>query len=86
VEAASGQTLAVNGLQDSAPGVIEIPAALRAEERAGASEWMRIRGLDDEWERSFEARLLPSETGVSWARAGRIVDLSGYGDFTGSRS
>ena len=81
--AASGQTLAVNGLQDSAAGVVEIPAAFRAEERAGGSAWIRIRGLDEAWGRCFEESLLPSEIGVPWARAGRLVDLSGYGDFPG---
>jgi predicted dehydrogenase len=85
VAAASGQTLAVNGLQDSAAGVVEIPAAFRAEERAGGSAWIRIRGLDEAWGRCFEERLLPSEIGVPWARAGRLVDLSKYEDFPGPR-
>jgi predicted dehydrogenase len=86
VAAASGQTLAINGLQDSASEVVEIPAALRTVERSGSSEWICIRDLDEAWERCFEERLLPSEAGVPWARTGRLVDLAGYGNFPGSRS
>jgi hypothetical protein len=85
VAAASGQTLAVNGLQDSRPDIVEIPAALRVIERAGRSEWIRIRDLDEAWGRCYEQRRLPSEIGVTWARAGRRIDLRNYRDFPGFR-
>ncbi len=84
--AASGQTLAVNGLQDSRPDVVEIPSPLRVVERTGPSEWMRIRELDEAWERCYDESRLPSEIGVPWARAGRRINLRGYRNFPGLRS
>jgi predicted dehydrogenase len=86
VAAASGQTLAVNGLQDSRPDVLEIPSSLRIVEQAGRDEWIRIGDLDEAWQRCFDQRRLPSEIGIPWARAGRRLDLRGYRDFPGSRT
>jgi predicted dehydrogenase len=83
--AASGQTLAVNGLQDSRPEPVEVPAGLRRVERHGNSERVRIEGLDEIWERCFEESRLPFELGVPWARAGRPVDLRDYRSFPGPR-
>ncbi len=85
VAAASGQTLAVNGLQESRPDVVDIPVDLRVVERAGQVEWIRIRDLDEAWERCRKERRLPSESGVAWARAGRRIDLRGYRHFPGPR-
>ncbi|MGD0781491.1 MAG: Gfo/Idh/MocA family oxidoreductase, partial [Candidatus Aminicenantales bacterium] len=86
VAAASGQTMAVNGLQDSRPDVVDIPADFRIMEGIGQAEWIRIRDLDEAWERCREERRLPSENGVAWARAGRRIDLRGYRRFPGPRS
>jgi predicted dehydrogenase len=85
IAAASAQTLAVNGLQDSRPEVVEIPPLQRAVERAGNSEWIRIDGLDEAWERCAGEYRLPADLGIAWARAGRRIDLRSYAGFPGPR-
>jgi predicted dehydrogenase len=85
IEAATAQTLVINGMQESAPGIVDFPAALlrREEGPAGGRVW--VEGLDDVLERCYAEGALPSESqaGVGWARAGRATDLSRYGFFPG---
>lgn len=88
IEAASAQTLVINGMQDSAPGIADFPAALvrREEGPSGGRVW--VEGLDDVFERCYAEGALPSEIEprVEWARPGRLVDLSRYAFFPGGRS
>ncbi len=81
VEAASAQTLAINGMQDSAGEVVEFPAALKRESPNGASSWTWVEGLDEALEEGFRSSRLPSEMGLPWARPGRTVDLADYRQF-----
>lgn len=78
VAASSGQTLAVDGMQDSAPEIVEFPESLRRESAPATSSWTWIEGLDDVFERCFEAAALPAEIGVSWAHPGLKIDLADY--------
>ncbi|MCX6561585.1 MAG: Gfo/Idh/MocA family oxidoreductase [Candidatus Aminicenantes bacterium] len=85
VEAAAGQTLAIDGMQDSAGTVVDFPAGLRRESANTASSWVWIEGLDEALAAGFEASRLPSELGLPWARPGRPVDLTDYREFPGPR-
>ncbi len=80
-EAASGQVLAVNGMQESSPEIGEFPAARLREESRGASSQIWIDGLDEALERAFTENALPSELGFPWARTGKTIDLRGYGRY-----
>jgi predicted dehydrogenase len=75
LEAASSQTLCVNGMEDSMPAVLEFPAAMRrAVEEKGARRVI-VDGLDEALEACYEAGALPSELGFPWSERGRLVNL-----------
>jgi len=82
-EAAGAQTLCVNGLQDSAPEIIEFPRDLvRVEGEVGVRKtW--VDGLFETLVKCYEEWKLPSEAGAPWAAPGREIRLSDYGDFPG---
>jgi len=78
VEASWGQTLAVDGMQDSAEEIVEFHESLRREEANTTSSRTWIEGLDDVFERCFEAAALPAEIGVPWAHPSLKLDLADY--------
>ncbi len=80
-EAAAAQTLCVNGMHDSMKDASEFPAHMLQ----GVGEPTRrfVRGLEDILLRCYREGKLPSEAGVSWAAAGRNVNLAGYKYFPG---
>jgi predicted dehydrogenase len=76
LEAASSQTLCVNGMQDSMPEIRDFPGAMRrAEESPGGSRTVWVEGLDEALAASFEANALPCELGLAWSAKGRRVEL-----------
>jgi predicted dehydrogenase len=79
-EAAMAHTLAVNGLHESARDIVPFPAEMigRPEVDRTAARGLREALLDD-----ARAGRLPSESGRSWARAGRVVRLEGYEHYPG---
>jgi len=80
IEAASAQTLCVNAMHDSVPDIVPFPRDLvmtRDDDR------ICVPGLDEFLLRCYERWSLPSEIGVSWARAGRTIDVTHYSDFPG---
>jgi len=91
LEAAAGQTLCMNGMQDSMPDIRDFPAGLvRTVEGPGSrrlavetpGEKRRVvEGLDEALESCFEAGRLPSEMGVPWSAKGAAVDLREYAAF-----
>jgi predicted dehydrogenase len=85
IEAASAQTLVVNGMQDSAQGVADFPASLVRRDEGPGSTRLWVEGLDDVLEQCYAEGALPSEVeaGPEWARAGRPIDLSRYEHFPG---
>lgn len=83
VEAASAQTLAVDGMQDSAGEAAEFPAELKRESSDGASSRLWVDGLDEALEQGFTSSRLPSEMGLPWAKPGRPIDLTEYREFPG---
>jgi hypothetical protein len=80
IEAARAQTLSVNAMHDSVPDIVPFPSDLvvpRDDDR------LSVPGLDDDLLRCYERWSLPSEIGVSWARAGRNISVANYADFPG---
>ena len=76
-EAASAQTLCVNGLHESAGASKTFPADLVCTDPRRRS----VRGLADVLLRCYETGRLPSELGVGWAEKGQPFSLEGYGHF-----
>ena len=76
-EAARAQTIVVNLMHDSAPGITQVPAAILCED--GATGRRFARGLNDILERGYQQGRLPSELGVDWAVPGtvRMLTLQG---------
>lgn len=83
LEAASAQTLCINGMHDSVPEVVEFPPDLVRVSGQGEKRVVWVEGLAEALDASYEAWKLPSEMGLPWAEAGEVVQLSGYADFPG---
>ena len=78
-EAASAQTLCVDGVHESVPDVTTVPTGIRR--RATEPDRYWIEGLDADLLRCYERAVLPSAAGVSWSIPGRTIDLSSYDRF-----
>jgi predicted dehydrogenase len=80
-EAASAQTLAVNGLHDSAGEATPFPEGLVRRDERQAS----VAALGDILLDCYRRARLPHESGVPWTVQGRPVDLAGYDHFPSDR-
>lgn len=78
IETAMSHTIAVNGAQESSAEIVDFPPSLVREEGEPGSRLRRVEGLEETLVHCFEKEKLPSEAGISWAVAGRRVDLAGY--------
>jgi len=88
----------VNGVQDSLPEPRPFPAtmverrlvdpappATPAKQEGASHPLTCAEGLPNVLRACYERGVLPSESGVPWARPGRTVDLRGYACFPGGR-
>ena len=75
-EAASAQTLAIDGLHESCPRAVPFGASLVRED--GRTRARTVPGLGEVLLHCYERAFLPSELGASWARAGQRIDLENY--------
>ncbi len=83
IEAAVGQTLCMNGMQDSGQPIQEFaPERIRSRGR-GEQCVTYVDGLAAALTRAFERGALPSEMNLPWAVPGRTIDLSRYSTFPG---
>ncbi|MGI6189974.1 MAG: Gfo/Idh/MocA family oxidoreductase [Clostridiales bacterium] len=81
IEAASSQTICINGMQEAVPQIPYFPENLvRYDEDTGIA-W--VEGLNDILKMCYREWKLPHETGVSWAKAGRKMGLDKYDYFMG---
>lgn len=82
-ESASCHTLIVNGLHASAP-ICSFPSVLT--ETIEDVEGLRtvVNTLDEALEEAFRSSRLLSETDLSWARAGKRIDLTKLTSFSGT--
>ncbi len=84
VEAAAGQTLSINGFQESG-SIIDFPSRLQDWDGEAGSRAVFIRGLEEVFVRCYERGLLPSEMKVEWARPSKEISLSDYQAFPVSK-
>jgi predicted dehydrogenase len=78
IAAALSQTLCMNGAQESAGQVVEVPPEV-VETVGNEDPVTTIRGLLPLAVQCYEHALLPSELGcIPWARAGRPINLADY--------
>ena len=78
IEAASSQTLCMNGMQSSGSPIADFPRDSVRTECAGPNCATFVEGLADQLAACYDQAILPSEGGVPWARPGREIDLTGY--------
>ena len=81
LEAALGQTLCLNGAQDSMPQITDFPGELLNVRGETGKRLISVDGLAEALSQCYEACLLPSEMDMPWSRKGEVIDLSRYGDF-----
>lgn len=80
-EAAASQTLAVNGMQESKPEIVEFPKDLVVVEGEPGEQLTLVEGLGADLMSCYDEARLPSELGFAWAAAGKEVDLTDYDRF-----
>ncbi len=77
-EAAFGQTLCMNGLQESAPIVQFDPAMVKVDELDGGDRLTWVPGLGNVLMQCYQDAVLPAEAGIPWSQTGKTVDLRDY--------
>jgi len=80
-EAASSQTLCMNGMQESVPEIVEFPKDLIRIEGGPGKRLTFVEGLAEVLAECYDQNKLPSELGVPWSQAGREIDLTNYTGF-----
>jgi hypothetical protein len=76
----------MNGLQDSAPEIVPLPPALLKQMGEPGDLLTYLPGLENDLRQCWERGVLPAELGsLSWARAGRLIDLRHYRHFPGGQ-
>lgn len=74
---AFAHTLSAAAAHESCPMVASFPASLLRAVPGEAAEMITVDGLSNVFAECFDAGLLPSEmTGVTWARAGKVVRIA----------
>lgn len=80
-EAASAQTLAMNGMQESVPDIAVFRSEWTRAEGEPGKRLTYVDGLGETLLDCYRRHQLPSELQVDWAVAGQPVDLAGYTHF-----
>ena len=86
LEATLGQTLTVNGAQDSRPEIQDFPREIIVSRGEPGSREVTVAGLTEVFDECYRKNALPSELGVSWSRKGRVVSLADYVYFPGGKA
>lgn len=79
--AAYSQVLAVNGAQESMPGIQTFPKALVEVKGEAGGRTVTVAGLTEAFWECYRKNALPSELGITWSRKGRKVSLTDYAHF-----
>ncbi len=85
IEAAAAQTLCMNGVQESAPKIVDFPRSLITRVQLSGGEARCVKGLEDVFQDCFAQGVLPNELGVPWSKNGREINLINYHWFPGER-
>lgn len=75
-KASIAQTLCMNGMQESAPAILDFPEDKVVSDPEHNRKW--ARGLLQDLEDCYQKGILPSEAGLDWACSGELVDLADY--------
>jgi len=86
VEAASSQTLCINGFQESAASIVDFPARLQEREGEPGSRFIFTRGLEEAFVQCYESGLLPSEMRIPWSRPAVEVSLDDYQSYPAKKA
>lgn len=82
IEAASSHTRCVNVAQESMPRITDFPQDLIRHREQDEDVLVWVEGLQETLETCYDEGVMPSESGVGWARSGQRRDLSsGYDEF-----
>lgn len=84
-EAAFSQLLCVNGMQESVPEPVLFPADIthRGRVQNSDAEIIFVEGLQETLINAYQNWMLPTEMGISWARAGKEIELNNYRYYPG---
>ncbi len=80
-EAAISQTICINGMQESMPLIIDLPAKMIKFDKELNMKW--ADGLNSIIKECYQNWRLPSESNIPWARLGKKIELSDYKYFKG---
>jgi len=85
LEAAMPHLICVNGMQESVPDIVEFPESMIKirEEQKEETQLVWVEGLKEVLLDCFDNWTLPSEKGITWAKAGKTINLEGYNAFRG---
>jgi predicted dehydrogenase len=83
LHAARAHTVCINGIQDSVPQPNVFPPDLVHSTTHGDDVVLAVSGLAHVVRECYARRVLPHELGATWARPGRLIDLSDYHSFPG---
>lgn len=79
IEAAMAQTICINGAQDSSPEIQDFSDnIIKYDEK---TEVKRAAGLFEILYECFDKGIMPADTGCSWAKPGKVVNLGKYKHF-----
>ncbi len=80
-QAASSQTLCINGMQDSTPEIITFPEELVKVKGEPGTRLTYVEGLVEDFINCYEKNILPNEAGISWSKKPAKIDLTNYQKF-----
>jgi len=80
-EAASSQTLCVNGMQESMPEIVNFPNEQISIRGEIGDKIKYVKGLKDSLLECYEKNALPGELGFEWSKSGKEIDLRNYHEF-----
>ncbi|NOY61250.1 MAG: Gfo/Idh/MocA family oxidoreductase [Calditrichaeota bacterium] len=80
-EAASSQTLCVNGMQESMPEIVNFPDEQIFVCGEIGDKINYVKGLKDSLFECYEKNALPGELGFEWSKNGKEIDLRDYHEF-----
>ena len=78
-EASVGQTLCMNGMQESVSAILDFPDSRINSDPECGRRW--VKGLLQELQDCYRRGILPSEAKRDWARPGKPVNLKNYHRF-----
>lgn len=82
-EAASAQTLCINGAQSSMPEIVTVPESEIETVETSKDTFTCIKNLTSYMIQCFDMEILPSELGcVKWSKKGNSINLKDYKEFS----